>query len=267
MQELWRKDITTMLQPAFLFRFIEGSRVVTRTVIKHQLFNALISERDIQCRQVTRLGLQDDIHRRAVGIADMAGPCKQHMNWLYLDVKPKNLAEALSAGLGKQVSGDDLMWASLQLRTLERAIECAWGRRREHDTIPEKEFGRKGARGCPEYTDNCTTREDLEAMKDEYYWYRGWDKETGIPYAETLHDFGLDDVAKQLDVLGILPRSQDEKARREGIAIASTMGYVWPEHGGRDNPAGNKAPWAQEETVEEEETEQRRSKVAVSDEG
>ena len=203
---------------------------------------------------------------RAVGIADMAGTCKQHLKWLYLDVNPAQLAAALTAGFGKKVTGDDLMWASLQLRTLERALECKWGRRRQHDTIPEKELGLKGAHGTPEVTNYSTSREELEAMKDEYYWLRGWDKETGIPYAETLHDFGLDDLARDLDALGILPVCSDEEARREGIRNASTLGYVWPELIGRDNPSGNKAPWAEDDMVEDGKRNGTRVPVAAADE-
>ena len=183
---------------------------------------------------------------RTVGMADMAGTCKQHMKWLYLDATPSHMAAAISAGLGKTVTSDDLMWASLQLRTLERALECKWGRRREHDTIPEKEFDKLVSQGVFKGT-SFTSREDLEAMKDEYYWLRGWDKETGIPFGETLRDFGLDHVAEDLARLGNLPACADEKARRQGIAKASTLGYVWPELVGRDKPGGNKAPWAEDE--------------------
>lgn len=183
---------------------------------------------------------------RTVGMADMAGTCKQHMKWLYLNANPAHMAAAISAGVGKTVTGDDLMWASLQLRTLERALECKWGRRREHDTIPEKEFGKLVSQGVFKGK-SFTSREDLEAMKDEYYWLRGWDRETGIPYGETLRDFGLHDVAADLEKLGILPACTDEQTRRAGIAKASTLGYVWPELVGRDDPGGNKAPWAADE--------------------
>lgn len=36
-------------------------------------------------------------------------------------------------------------------------------------------------------------------MIDDYYAARGWDKETGIPTREKLHDLGLIDVAADLE--------------------------------------------------------------------
>ena len=41
-------------------------------------------------------------------------------------------------------------------------------------------------------------RDKFEAMKDEYYTLRGWDKETGIPTREKLEELDLKDVADEV---------------------------------------------------------------------
>jgi aldehyde:ferredoxin oxidoreductase len=130
---------------------------------------------------------------------------------MYIDAP--HYAKALSAGLGSKVSPEELVQASLRLRNLERALECKLGRRRENDTIPDKEFDKKVSHGYWKGKLG-TSREGLERMKSEYYLIRGWDLKTGIPYEETLVEYGLDDVAKDLASLGILPeRTEWETAR------------------------------------------------------
>ena len=47
---------------------------------------------------------------------------------------------------------------------------------------------------------------NLEPMLQEYYRYRRWDYETGLPYRETLEEVGLKDVADQLEAMGKIKR-------------------------------------------------------------
>ncbi|MCL5735725.1 MAG: hypothetical protein M1274_09110 [Actinobacteria bacterium] len=131
------------------------------------------------------------------GLPDMMGTCKWHTKWLFMDIEPENYAEALSAGTGREVGVQELITASLRLRNVERVLECKMGRRRENDTIPEKEFGRPVARGFWKGKIG-TDRKEFERMKDEYYALRGWDAKTGIPTVETLLQYGLDDMVEDL---------------------------------------------------------------------
>lgn len=148
-----------------------------------------------------------------IGMPDIVGTCKWHTKFLYMYVHAPEYARALSAGLGCTVQPESLIEASLRVRSLERALECKMGRRRENDTIPEKEFDKKVSHGYWKGKLG-TSREGLERMKSEYYLIRGWDLETGIPQRETLLEYGLDDVATDLGSLGILPeRTNDEHAR------------------------------------------------------
>ncbi len=150
------------------------------------------------------------------GIPDMVGSCKWHTKWLYLDLTPQHYARALTAGLGREVTADELWHASLRVRNVERAYECRLGRRRVDDTIPRKEFGKPISRGYHE-GQHGVEEVQLEQMKDEYYALRGWDRHTGVPTRATLTHFGLEDVADDLAVAGILPSEGDR-----GSGVAST---------------------------------------------
>ena len=147
---------------------------------------------------VAKLG--DDIT-----IADLVCSCKWHTVWLVDAIGPEIQAKALSAGLGRDVSVDELVQAAHRVRTLERAYDAREGKTRAHDTLPEKEFGRAVSRG---WLKGATLeRNKFEQMKDEYYAIRGWDVKTGIPTEETLKKYDLGDVAQDLKKRGILPAS------------------------------------------------------------
>lgn len=152
------------------------------------------------------IGKAEMVHDTGIttGLPDMMGTCKWHTKWLFMDIEPEHYAQALSAGLGRMITKEELIEASLRLRNVERALECKMGRRRENDTIPEKEFGKQVSRGYWKGKLG-TDRKEFEKMKDEYYALRGWDLQTGIPRKETLLEYGLDDVAQDLASLGILP--------------------------------------------------------------
>lgn len=149
-----------------------------------------------------------------IGVSDIVGSCKWHTKFAGMDITVTEYAAALSAGLGREVTAEDLMTASLRTRNVERALECKMGRRRDNDTIPAREFDRPVSRG-PWKGKVSVSRDKLEMMKTDYYTIRGWDIETGIPYKETLLDYGLDDIAADLDALGILPKRDHAAAAGE----------------------------------------------------
>ena len=156
------------------------------------------------------------------GISDLCGTCKWHTKFGGMDIKAKHYAEALTAGLGRTVTAEDMITASLRTRNVERALECKMGRRRENDTIPKTEFDKPIARGYWKGKGG-TSRERLEQMKTEYYTIRGWDVETGVPLKATLAEYGLDDVAADLAAAGILPESTPATAVAEERTLASIL--------------------------------------------
>jgi aldehyde:ferredoxin oxidoreductase len=42
--------------------------------------------------------------------------------------------------------------------------------------------------------------DELNRMLDEYYEFRGWDKETGVPTKSRLKKLGLDSIADEMGV-------------------------------------------------------------------
>jgi aldehyde:ferredoxin oxidoreductase len=148
---------------------------------------------------------------------DLLGTCRMHTKYTGMTLSWSHYASALSSGLGHVVTEQDLVDATLRTRNVERAFECKMGRRREHDTIPEMQFDMPISRGALKGKVSVS-REGLETMKSDYYALRGWDDETGIPCRETLLEYGLDDIASDLDALGILP----ERARPTAAATESS---------------------------------------------
>ena len=51
---------------------------------------------------------------------------------------------------------------------------------------------------------NVLDREKFDAMREEYYQLRGWDKETGLQKKETLIKLGMGDVAGDLEEKGLV---------------------------------------------------------------
>jgi aldehyde:ferredoxin oxidoreductase len=86
-------------------------------------------------------------------------------------------------------------------RNLIRAINVRRGLRRADEKPPEDHWKKR----FPE----------LESkLLDAYYKFKGWNSE-GIPTKETLHELGMDDVAKDLEQRGIIKNGQGEKESQD----------------------------------------------------
>ena len=78
---------------------------------------------------------------------------------------------------------------------------------------------------------NKMEREDWKTALTMMYERFGWDAELGCPTKECLTDLGLDDVASDLEELGLLTeggKSYDERTRKYAGVLADYCG---------DNPA------------------------------
>ena len=128
-------------------------------------------------------------------VSDALGQCKWNTVFLNLGVSIAFQANALSAGLGRDVSVEDLMESASRLTAQERAYAAREGYTREQDQLPEQLLNRQLPGTWP---DDKLTPQGLESMKDDYYSAMGWHIETGIPTAETLHALKLDDVIEDL---------------------------------------------------------------------
>jgi aldehyde:ferredoxin oxidoreductase len=102
------------------------------------------------------------------------------------------LCEILNALTGWEYGPEDLLAAGDRSVNIKRAISNKFGLSREHDTLPWI---------CRNALDEGTTagvEPNMEVMLEEYYRYRGWDRETGRPSKEKLIELGLNQVAEDL---------------------------------------------------------------------
>jgi len=124
-------------------------------------------------------------------IDDSLGLCAGLSSFAY---KPPyhihNLPDLIYYATNIPYNEDELWDTAARIRNLVRAINVRRGLRREDDRPPEDHWKKR----FPE----------LEAkLLDEYYKYRGWNKE-GIPKKETLESLGLDYVYRDFVKRGIL---------------------------------------------------------------
>ena len=131
-------------------------------------------------------------------IVDSVGACKFHSRIALDGLREEDFASLLSAATGVDMSAQEVMQAADRIYTLERAYNCLLGLGRKDDTLPEMYF-REPFNAGPWKGQQIITREDQEKMLDEYYQYRGWDVETGIPTRKKLEELGLADVADRLE--------------------------------------------------------------------
>nr|WP_255455243.1 aldehyde ferredoxin oxidoreductase C-terminal domain-containing protein [Natrialba sp. INN-245] len=101
--------------------------------------------------------------------------------------------DALEAATGWELTTEDVEEIGERIYTLERTINVERGiASRETDTLPHRVMhepipdGPAAGMHCPP--------EELEAMIEEYYAFRGWD-EDGTPTTETLERLDLDELA------------------------------------------------------------------------
>jgi aldehyde:ferredoxin oxidoreductase len=103
------------------------------------------------------------------------------------------LAQLVSTATGVEMSGDDLMKAGERITNVEKAFNIREGMGRKDDTLPKSFF-------VEEETPWGTTginEAKFQAMLDEYYQFRGWDRE-GIPTKQKLEELGLGYMAEQI---------------------------------------------------------------------
>lgn len=136
---------------------------------------------------------------RMISITDSVGQCKWNTVFLNVGIGIELQAKALSAGIGRQLTVDDLIDTASRITAQERAFAVREGLTRDQDTLPKKLINYQMPGTWPE---DKVDLEDLERMKDDYYAAMGWDIQSGVPTRETLEALGLSDVASDLAELG-----------------------------------------------------------------
>jgi len=128
--------------------------------------------------------------------------CKYGTMWppmYYFDF----IAKLLPPLTGIKEFGDvkNLRLIAERIVNLKRCFNLREGVGKESEVLP-KRFTEEPMPTGPSKGQVC----NLEPMLREYYMYRGWDYESGLPYEETLERLGLDYVANELKKKYVLPR-------------------------------------------------------------
>ncbi|MBI4283136.1 MAG: aldehyde ferredoxin oxidoreductase family protein [Chloroflexi bacterium] len=104
-----------------------------------------------------------------------------------------DLARLVSTATGVEMSGDDAMKIGERIWNVEKAFNIREGMGRKDDTLPMPFFVEKetpwGSEGI--------SQAKFQTMLDEYYQYRGWDRE-GTPTKQKLDELGLSHIAKEI---------------------------------------------------------------------
>ncbi|MFH1243181.1 MAG: aldehyde ferredoxin oxidoreductase C-terminal domain-containing protein [Pseudomonadota bacterium] len=111
---------------------------------------------------------------------------------------PGMLARFYQATTGLDMSEEDVLRAGERIVNIERAYNVREGLTRRDDNLPDRMLKEPMPDGFAK-----GQVVDLESMLDEYYGFRGWDKDSGLPTKKLL-ELGLDDIADELEGMGKL---------------------------------------------------------------
>jgi aldehyde:ferredoxin oxidoreductase len=140
----------------------------------------------------------EDLHM----VVDSLGLCffASHMR---LALGPAHLSRLFSTYTGLETSAPEMMKAGERIFNLFKAYTAREGLSRSHDGFPDR-FYREPLPEGPS-TGSVLSREKMSQVLDEYYEFRGWDSDRGIPLRERLIELGLADIADDLAKRGKLP--------------------------------------------------------------
>jgi aldehyde:ferredoxin oxidoreductase len=120
---------------------------------------------------------------------DALGSCK----FMGMGSDAEEITDIIKAVTGWEFEVADLRKAGERIYNLERAFNVREGMTRADDTLPKRLLEDPLPEGQAEGQVN-----NLEALLDPYYEFRGWDKATGKPTPEKLRELGLEDVINQI---------------------------------------------------------------------
>jgi aldehyde:ferredoxin oxidoreductase len=104
----------------------------------------------------------------------------------------------MEAVTGLTLTPEEVTQVGERINNLARAFNVREGFTRADDTFPDRLMTEPLQSGASK--GQLISKEDLNAMLDEYYTLRGWDLNTGIPTRKKLIELSLDYVADQLGV-------------------------------------------------------------------
>jgi aldehyde:ferredoxin oxidoreductase len=123
-------------------------------------------------------------------VVDSIGLCKSGGTHVMAEIYWADIAAALEAATGMEMSVERLKHIGERIYNLQRCYNARLGITRADDQLPRR-FSEE-----PSPSGNARGQViDLAPMLDEYYQLRGWDCETGWPTLETLRRLGLEEAS------------------------------------------------------------------------
>lgn len=123
---------------------------------------------------------------------DAMGGCK----FMGLLLTAQDYLDLLNNATGWNLGVDEFRKSGERIYNLIRAFCVREGITREADTLPKRLMEDPLPEGPAQGM--VIEKNTLEMLKDAYYEFRGWDKETGKPTSEKLKDLDLDDLIEDM---------------------------------------------------------------------
>lgn len=148
---------------------------------------------------VTARGSVAALGNRLIIVSDSLGQCKWNTLFLNVGLSIEFQAKILSAGLGVEVSVDDLLEKAARISAQERVFSMINGLTRDDDTLHKGLVNKRMEGAWPE---DEVTPEQIDYMKEEFYSAMGWSTQSGAPTEETLKKLGIEHLVQDLLVQG-----------------------------------------------------------------
>ncbi len=127
------------------------------------------------------------------------GLCIFVSDWMQISMMDHNdLAELYTLATGKRITGEQLRRRMMAVLNLEKMFNYCHAGFSKEDDVPNERLFREAAKSGPA-AGAILDHEKWNAMLTHYYSIHGWDTETGVPTAETLAEYGLNDLIPDLD--------------------------------------------------------------------
>ncbi len=125
-------------------------------------------------------------------VIDALEPCKNIMQNMEI-LTFERASEVIEVVTGMKMTASQVRDAGTRINTIERAFNIREGLRRKDDYLPRRFIEEELPSGA-----SSGTVIKMDAMLDEYYTERGWNRESGIPLEHTLLDLGLEKVSADM---------------------------------------------------------------------
>jgi aldehyde:ferredoxin oxidoreductase len=137
---------------------------------------------------------------------DSTGICYFATYWGSIEhCGPQDLAEALSAVMGRDMSSEAFLRAGERIVNIEKAFNTLHAGFRREDDYPPSIYMQEPIK-TGQFEGELVTRDGHDEMLNEFYDSHGWDRTTSWQYEEALKSAGLPEVADKLREAGKLPQ-------------------------------------------------------------